>query len=324
MDDELKAERLHGYAASRFGTAYTGVWVDHSDHARVKIAAPSDASVDTEELGRRFGLENKVDRVVSRYSIADLRDIRATFEQHARANGARGVHVSGIDVQSARLEVFVEDMHDRGYQRAKGETERRYPQSVNAKKNEAPPFRLNGCSTTFRSCDPQLRGGVWGQDVGNPSSSGDENPPCSLGFLARSSGGTPYMLTAGHCVRAIGLNGSTWVAKFANGGGHQVGRAVNGRYDSSPDVGLISIANTSGWGLSAPQGRIAVWASGQTSYDEWYYITGHGSKRDLMALAEEERTELLGLLRSLTAIQWDAQSLCTQWRVRDVATHVVS
>lgn len=48
------------------------------------------------------------------------------------------------------------------------------------------------------------------------------------------------------------------------------------------------------------------------------------SKPDLMALAQEERTDLLGLLQSLTDEQWDAQSLCTHWRVRDVATHVVS
>ncbi len=48
------------------------------------------------------------------------------------------------------------------------------------------------------------------------------------------------------------------------------------------------------------------------------------SKPDLIALAEEERTELLGLLQSLTDEQWNAQSLCTQWRVRDVAAHVVS
>ena len=48
------------------------------------------------------------------------------------------------------------------------------------------------------------------------------------------------------------------------------------------------------------------------------------SKPDLMALAEEERTELLALLQSLTDDQWNAQSLCTKWRVRDVATHVVS
>lgn len=48
------------------------------------------------------------------------------------------------------------------------------------------------------------------------------------------------------------------------------------------------------------------------------------TKPDLMALAEEERTEMLALLRSLSATQWVAPSLCTQWRVRDVATHVVS
>jgi uncharacterized protein (TIGR03083 family) len=48
------------------------------------------------------------------------------------------------------------------------------------------------------------------------------------------------------------------------------------------------------------------------------------SKPDLMALAEEERTDLLELLHSLSDEQWDAPSLCTKWRVRDVATHIVS
>ena len=48
------------------------------------------------------------------------------------------------------------------------------------------------------------------------------------------------------------------------------------------------------------------------------------SKPDLMPLAEEERADLLALLRELTPAQWDAPSLCTNWRVRDVATHIVS
>jgi uncharacterized protein (TIGR03083 family) len=48
------------------------------------------------------------------------------------------------------------------------------------------------------------------------------------------------------------------------------------------------------------------------------------SKPDLMPLAEEERADLLALLRALTPTQWDAPSLCTEWRVRDVATHIVS
>jgi uncharacterized protein (TIGR03083 family) len=48
------------------------------------------------------------------------------------------------------------------------------------------------------------------------------------------------------------------------------------------------------------------------------------SKPDLIPLAEEERADLLALLRELTPAQWDAQSLCAEWRVRDVATHIVS
>ena len=43
-----------------------------------------------------------------------------------------------------------------------------------------------------------------------------------------------------------------------------------------------------------------------------------------MPLAAEERADLLALLRELTPAQWEAPSLCAQWRVRDVATHVVS
>lgn len=43
-----------------------------------------------------------------------------------------------------------------------------------------------------------------------------------------------------------------------------------------------------------------------------------------MGLAEEERADLLALLRELTPAQWESGSLCAGWRVRDVATHVVS
>ena len=48
------------------------------------------------------------------------------------------------------------------------------------------------------------------------------------------------------------------------------------------------------------------------------------STPDRMPLAEEERADLLALLRELTPAQWDAPSLCDSWRVRDVATHIVS
>jgi uncharacterized protein (TIGR03083 family) len=48
------------------------------------------------------------------------------------------------------------------------------------------------------------------------------------------------------------------------------------------------------------------------------------TKSDLMLLAEAERADLLALLRGLTTRQWQAPSLCSRWRVKDVATHIVS
>ena len=48
------------------------------------------------------------------------------------------------------------------------------------------------------------------------------------------------------------------------------------------------------------------------------------SRPNLLSLAEEERADLLVLLRGLTPAQWNAPSLCAQWRVRDVAIHIVS
>ncbi|YCU63272.1 maleylpyruvate isomerase family mycothiol-dependent enzyme [Mycobacteroides abscessus] len=42
-----------------------------------------------------------------------------------------------------------------------------------------------------------------------------------------------------------------------------------------------------------------------------------------MELARAERIDLADFLAGLTAEQWDAPSLCTQWRVRDVVTHMI-
>lgn len=50
-------------------------------------------------------------------------------------------------------------------------------------------------------------------------------------------------------------------------------------------------------------------------------VTG---RPDVMALAQQERADLLLLLRSLSPEQWQAPSLCSGWSVRDVAAHVVS
>ena len=44
---------------------------------------------------------------------------------------------------------------------------------------------------------------------------------------------------------------------------------------------------------------------------------------DTPALAREERAEFAAFLATLTPEQWDAPTLCTAWRVRDVVAHVI-
>lgn len=45
---------------------------------------------------------------------------------------------------------------------------------------------------------------------------------------------------------------------------------------------------------------------------------------DTMALARAERAEFADFLATLTDEQWDAPTLCTRWRVREVVAHVYS
>lgn len=45
---------------------------------------------------------------------------------------------------------------------------------------------------------------------------------------------------------------------------------------------------------------------------------------DLIELARHERADLARLLAGLDEQEWNAPTLCTQWRVRDVVAHVIS
>lgn len=40
-----------------------------------------------------------------------------------------------------------------------------------------------------------------------------------------------------------------------------------------------------------------------------------------LEMATAERTDLADLLATLTPAQWEAPSLCEDWRVRDVVAH---
>ena len=45
---------------------------------------------------------------------------------------------------------------------------------------------------------------------------------------------------------------------------------------------------------------------------------------DVRRLARDERADLAAFLTTLTPQQWQAPTLCTRWRVRDVVAHIIS
>ena len=45
---------------------------------------------------------------------------------------------------------------------------------------------------------------------------------------------------------------------------------------------------------------------------------------DVWTDVHDERKSLLGLLETLTPLEWNMQSLCAEWRVRDVVGHLIS
>lgn len=49
-----------------------------------------------------------------------------------------------------------------------------------------------------------------------------------------------------------------------------------------------------------------------------------GTRPDYVAMAMAERADIADLVASLTPQQWEARTLCQNWRVRDVVTHMYS
>ena len=45
---------------------------------------------------------------------------------------------------------------------------------------------------------------------------------------------------------------------------------------------------------------------------------------DVRRLARDERADFAAFLATLSPQQWQAPTLCTRWRVRDVVAHVIS
>jgi uncharacterized protein (TIGR03083 family) len=50
----------------------------------------------------------------------------------------------------------------------------------------------------------------------------------------------------------------------------------------------------------------------------------YASAMDVRGMLAQEQRDLVGLLRTLSGVEWEMPSLCAGWRVRDVVGHLVS
>lgn len=93
------------------------------------------------------------------------------------------------------------------------------------------------------NCDTPLRGSV---RISRDNAT--HTPNCTASFVVRSRvDDAPYVLTAGRCRETDDV----W-ARFANGDPHRIGPWWNSESGDDTDVGIVRVANPSGWVFGWP------------------------------------------------------------------------
>jgi len=131
----------------------------------------------------------------------------------------------------------------------------------------APP---TGCSTTYKTCDPPLRGGTYMDDTHHACSVG------YLGYWVNAGTKNPYAITAGHCM--VGGSNHSWSAYDPVAGSTYVlGSPGTWRFGSSigtsapavnRDIGIIQVPYTSHW-TNTLAGWIAMWGWATSGWSTW-------------------------------------------------------
>ncbi|HEX7131892.1 MAG TPA: hypothetical protein VF228_04920 [Iamia sp.] len=127
-----------------------------------------------------------------------------------------------------------------------------------------------GCSPAYVYCSRPLRGGV--TVIPSPMNGNW----CTNGFMVRSKSDAKwYALTAGHCAFS---SSSKWrTRQYPSNTISQIGSFHNFYYGEEADTGIIKVDNPdppSGW---VPSGWVNVKASGSTTEDGTYSISGVGT-----------------------------------------------
>jgi streptogrisin C len=269
---QLEAAPLADELRAKLGEDFGGLWIDRQS-GRVKVGIVAAASGRASTAARQFAdgrrLSAVTDLVTVQHGYAQLeRDSAWLGEVIAAANRGGGAPLgSGLRVDQNRLVLRLPPGATlNAMQRTAVDTvtSRLGSRVVVEHKSGGVERQVCGWSAGDFDCDAPLRGGVRLYQ--------GSTAWCSTAFNTRSnSDGLWYVMTAGHC----GVAGTQFRAfQPSTGSFHTVGNVHNSSTAGNNDFAIVRINNVSGWD---PRNWVYVHASGDTSLDPDYTITGTAS-----------------------------------------------
>ncbi len=255
--------------AGLLGADFAGVWYDAASYGRLKIGI-TDAGRrqvgSVQEIISRYAAADYTDLVHVRYSVADLERIQESIHGDMAAMLRMGHAQSSYNTKTNQVTVTAmmrlpasEEADLRRISAVAG---------VSVVRANVPTLFDTFDSCLVTKCDPPFRGGR------QLSSSGF----CTSAFSAHypTAPNVPLVMTAGHCIWAVGL-ATVWQATTEAAGPFDLGAGDGYVFSGSygEDEGVIRVASGGFWSSPPPIAAVVVKGdqAGYTAYNPSYAIT---------------------------------------------------
>jgi YD repeat-containing protein len=243
---------LDSQISQQLGANYVGEWFDPAS-GRIKIGLTEGYEKTVEQDLDNLGLADNTDIVPASASASQLETAKESLSELLAALISAGRVSVGIEYKTDS--VTISEANNLNSSEAGEVTEALSKVSAPTRTIVIPATDVSGeiFACSGGACERPLRGGVYIDGGTNPYVLGGQ---CTAGFIVKSEpGGTPYVLTAGHCIKEEHGVGYGWQAGFPGSAGQNfIGKAysyvdgssasVPGGTTSKGDMGLIAIENS--------------------------------------------------------------------------------
>lgn len=256
------------------GSDFAGIWYDHADDGRLKIAVPDSVSPDVpariQATLERSGIEQSTDLVGVRWRWSDLQAKLAWTNRQLQAPLEAGRIETSLSPQAANAVIVEMTADATDADRTAVEEIARTSSAVRVHTTSRGAHRKEpatcGTSSLDRLvCSSPIRGGV-------AIASGTRL--CTAGFDVRGAGANqyPFVLTAGHCLAQGGSAWNTWTHPAITSS--VFGSRWSWQWGGGGDYGIVRNTNTGTW---AQCSCVIVVSSFETTSNHRYQITGNAA-----------------------------------------------